>query len=447
MKFEELGLSNQLLISIKRLGFDEPTQIQEETIPAVMNGKDVLGESATGSGKTLAFGCAIIEHTIPKKGVQALVVTPTRELAEQVKDMLKKFSYLKPLRIISIYGGVAIEPQMRDLEIAEVVVGTPGRLLDHLERGTIDLSHVKILVLDEADRMLDMGFIDDVEYLIKACPKNRQTLFFSATLPPRILKLSQRYTKNAMPVRAEHFVDPNKLKQFYYDTPRNLKLSLLIHLLKKEKSGLSMLFCSTRRNTDFVAANLKANGINAVPLHGGLSQNKRLKTIKSFNDSEQKVLVCTDVASRGLDINNVEHVYNYDMPKDPKDYVHRIGRTARAGKKGEVINILCDHDYDSFSRIEREYSNFNIKRLELPHITKIKSISSEQVERNRYENRRSFNSRRRTGNSRQSNYHRSPGYGGHSRKNTLHSHPNSHHTPRGGRFKNTRSRQQNKFRS
>jgi ATP-dependent RNA helicase DeaD len=367
--FEKFDLSNQLLTSIRQLGITTPTQIQGLSIPHIMLGKDVVGESATGSGKTIAFGCGIIDQVIPRKGLQALILTPTRELAEQVKDHLKQLS--NQLKIISIYGGVSINPQISDLSRADVVVATPGRLLDHLQRRTINLSKIKVLVLDEADRMLDMGFIDDVEKIIRSCPKKRQTLFFSATISSRIKELANKYMAQPINVSAEKMVDPNKLKQVYYNVLKNMKFSLLVHLLQQENSGLVMVFCNTRRNTDFVVKNLKANKIDAISIHGGLSQNKRTRTIELFNNAKVGVLVCTDVAARGLHIENVSHIYNYEVPKDPKDYVHRIGRTARAGEEGKVINLLCEYDHDNFSRLLHEYRIFSIKEIQKPYIKRI----------------------------------------------------------------------------
>ena len=367
--FENLGLSNHLLTAIGKLGLTTPTQIQGRSIPHIIGRKDVIGESATGSGKTLAFGCGIIEHVIPKSGLQALILAPTRELAEQVKDAVKQLS--NQLKIISIYGGVSINPQIDILPKADVVVATPGRLLDHLQRGTINLSKIKVLVLDEADRMLDMGFIDDVEKIIRACPAKRQTLFFSATISSRIKELANKYMAQPISVSAEKMVDPDKLKQIYYNVAKNMKFSLLVHLLQQENSGLVMVFCNTRRNTEFVAKNLKANKIDAISIHGGLSQNKRTRTIELFNNAKVGVLVCTDVAARGLHIENVSHIYNYEIPKDPKDYVHRIGRTARAGEAGKVVNLLCEYDHDNFSRLLNEYRLFSIENTQKPHVKRI----------------------------------------------------------------------------
>ena len=375
--FEDFGLSHELLTAIKKLGFAKPTHIQEASIPHIMASKDVIGESATGSGKTLAFGCGIVDKVIPGKGLQALVIVPTRELAEQVKQSLKQLSYHKPLKIIAVYGGVSIGPQIHGLPEADVVVSTPGRLLDHLERRTINVSKINLLVLDEADRMFDMGFIDDIRQIIKVCPAKRQTLLFSATISSHIKDLASAYMTKPTEVHTTKHVDPSKLKQAYYNIEKNMKLSLLAHLLRHEKSGLVMVFCNSRKTTDFVVKNLRANRINAIAIHGGFSQNKRTKAMEMFNKAEVAVLVCTDVAARGLHIENVSHVYNYEVPRDPKDYVHRIGRTARAGEEGKVINLLCEYDHDNFSNVLREYPSFSIEKVQRPYVERIISIRSE----------------------------------------------------------------------
>ena len=376
--FEKFGLSQQLLTAIDKLGIETPTEIQEKSIPLIMDGKDVIGESATGSGKTLAFGCGIIDSVDPKKGLQSLILTPTRELAEQVKGSLRNMSVHKSLNIVVIYGGVSINPQIQELRNANVVVATPGRLLDHLNRRTIDLSRIQLLVLDEADRMLDMGFIDDIEEIIRMCPRKRQTLFFSATILPRIQSLANKHMQNPVKVSARNQVDPSKLKQVYYDVRKNMKLSLLVHLIKLEKSELIMVFCNTRRTTDFVVKNLKTNNVKAIAIHGGFTQSKRSNTMEVFNKGKINVLVCTDVAARGLHIDNVTHIYNYEIPKDPTDYVHRIGRTARAGEEGKVINLISDSDHENFGRLQREYRDFIIDRIEKPKVDMIVSVKGEE---------------------------------------------------------------------
>lgn len=399
MSFENLSLSRELLIAIKKLGFDTPTEIQKISIPEIMEGKDIIGESSTGSGKTLAFGCGIVGQVIPKGGLQALVLTPTRELAEQVKESLRQISSQKNLKIIPVYGGVSINQQIKDIPKAQVVIATPGRLMDHLQRGTIDLSNIKILVLDEADRMLDMGFLEDVERIIMECPTNRQTLFFSATISRDIKRLANKYMIKPISVAAEKMVDPDKLKQVYYDIPRNMKLSLLIHLLQTENSDLAMVFCNTRNTTDYVVKNLRANNIRAIAIHGGLTQNKRLKNIKQFNDAKAGILVCTDVAARGLHIDNVSHIYNYDISNDSNDYVHRIGRTARAGESGKVINLLTERDYNNFTKILDTYPSFTIENVKKPYLKKIIAITTDNEknshDRKKYPTKSKNNSQRR----------------------------------------------------
>ena len=381
MEFKEMGLSPEILIAIKKIGITKPTHIQEISIPYILEGEDVVGESATGSGKTLAFAAGIIEHVKPREGLQALVLTPTRELAEQVKNSISQLSHGKRLRMTSIYGGVAINPQMRDLANVEIVVGTPGRLLDHMQRRTINLSKIKVLVMDEADRMFDMGFIDDVEKIIGVCPKERQTLFFSATLSERMKQLAKKHMVNPMTVLSNNQVDPSKLKQVYYDIEKRIKLSLLVHLLDSEKSRLVMVFCNTRHTVDFIVKNLKSNSVDAIAIHGGLTQNKRTKTIELFNKGKKGVLVCTDVAARGLHIDNVSHIYNYEIPRDPTDYIHRIGRTARAGEDGKVINLICDLDYENFSKVKYEHNTLIIDKVEAPQVKRIVAVKGDDSRR------------------------------------------------------------------
>jgi len=369
-KFKILGIIEPILKAIHDEHFEEPSEIQEKAIPLVVAGRDVIGGSATGSGKTLVFGSVIISECQRGKGIQALILTPTRELAEQVSKHLIKFSKYKPLRIITVYGGVSINPQMDLLQTADVVVGTPGRILDHMDRGTINLRNVRILVLDEADRMLDMGFRDDVEMIISACPEQRQTMLFSATISRDISELAGRYMRNPIEVEAESYVDPTKLTQVYYDVPTNMKFSLLVHLLKNEHAGLVMVFCNTRKTTDFVSKNLKHQGIAAQAIHGGFSQSKRTRTMSNFHSKNVYILVCTDVAARGLDIKGVSHVYNYDTPKESDQYIHRIGRTARAGKEGKAVTLLSERDYENFDRILRDNA-IEVTREEMPQISRV----------------------------------------------------------------------------
>jgi len=364
--FEKLGLSEDILKVIAAKHFEKPSEIQEKSIPLVLSGKDVIAGSATGSGKTLAFGAGIISNALKGKGIQGLVLTPTRELAEQVAVALEEFSYHKKLEVTAVYGGVSMSNQVKKLAYADVVVATPGRLLDHMRQRSIDLSHIKFLVLDEADRMWDMGFKEDVGDIVKGCPKERQTMLFSATIGPELEDFSSKYMKEPTEVSVESYVDASKLKQVYYDVRDDEKFSLQVHLLKNEKTDLVMIFCNTRRNADFVAKNLKLNGVDAQVIHGGMDQNKRTRVIKKFDDSTVSVLVCTDVAARGIDIQGISHVYNYDVPSDAKDYVHRIGRTARAGEEGIAINLIASRDYDNFANVQKHNQELKIERAMTP---------------------------------------------------------------------------------
>lgn len=384
--FRKLGLSEELLKLLEKAHISEPSEIQEKVIPLIIAGKDVIGGSATGSGKTLAFGAGIIDKTQSGHGVQVLILTPTRELAEQVGGVFEKYSNFKRLKVAIVYGGTSISHQINDLRRCDIVVGTPGRMLDHLERGTVNLDHVKVLVLDEADRMLDMGFVKDVETIIRNCPKERQTLLFSATISADIEHIANKHMKNPVAISVDSYISTEQLRQIYYDVPRNMKFSLLVHLLKKEESGLVMVFCNTRHNTDFVGENLRDAGIDSLIIHGGLTQQKRNSIMEKFHDKKVHVLVCTDVAARGLDIKGVSHIYNYDIPKTSSDYIHRIGRTARAGKNGIAVNLLADRDYDNFTAVLKDKS-LEIKREELPEIQMVR-ISLNPVgthQRNRWD--------------------------------------------------------------
>lgn len=368
--FKNLGISEPILKSINDSKFERPSEIQEKSIPLILAGKDVIAGAATGSGKTLAFAAGVLQSSERGKGLQALVLVPTRELAEQVAKALMKFSKYRPLGIIAVYGGVGINPQIHGLRTADVVVGTPGRILDHMGRNTIKFGRVKTLVLDEADRMFDMGFKEDVERIIRKCPQERQTLLFSATISKDVVRLARSHMEKPLQVSVESYVDPKKLVQTYYDVADELKFSLLVHLLKHEKSRLVMVFCNTQRNTDKVAKNLRFSGISALAIHGGLPQGKRNNVMKSFHSGKACVLVCTDVAARGLDIRGVSHVYNYDIPRESKQYIHRIGRTARAGAEGKAMNIVSRKDYDNFSSVLKEH-DVEIKEETLPVLEKV----------------------------------------------------------------------------
>ena|SRR3989338_206885 len=370
-KFKELGLDEHVLRVISNKKFEKPSEIQKKTIPIILEGKDLIAGSETGSGKTLAFGAGIIKNTKKDRKINALILTPTRELCEQVARSIEEFSYYKGLEVVAVYGGVSMNNQIKKLTMADIVVATPGRLLDHLRNNSIDLDNVKFLVLDEADRMWDMGFKEDVSKIVEACPKDRQTLLFSATISRELSEFSRKHMKSPIEIQASSYVDASKLKQIYYDVKDSEKFSLLIYLLKNEKAHLIMIFCNTRRNVDFVVKNLKEQGINAQAIHGGMSQEKRNITLKRFDNSKVNVLVATDVAARGLDIKGVSHIYNYDIPMDARDYVHRIGRTARAGAEGIAINLLASRDYDNFSSVQKNNRELKIKNEMTPRFDKV----------------------------------------------------------------------------
>jgi ATP-dependent RNA helicase DeaD len=387
MSFGHLGLEQELL---KAIPFETPTDIQEKSIPLILKGKDVIAGSATGSGKTLAFACGIIQQAVRGEGIQALVLVPTRELAQQVSDEFSGFSKFKHLNAIPVFGGVSLGPQIDGLRHSDVVIGTPGRVLDLLSRNALDLRRVRFLVLDEADRMLDMGFIDDVRKIIRHCPKDRQTMLFSATITHEVSSLSREYMNHPVSVEVDSYVDPKLLNQVYYDViDDKLKFSLMVHLLKGEPSGLVMVFCNTQRTTDFIAKNLQKYGIDALAIHGGFTQAKRTSTMEKFHANKFTVLVCTDVAARGLDINNVSHVYNYDVPRDPKSYIHRIGRTARAGKEGIAITLLGSKDHEFFSAVLRN-NDVKIARTEVPDFEHLRFHHSPQED---YDDRGGYHTR------------------------------------------------------
>lgn len=368
--FEDLGLHGPILKTVQKKGFTEPTEIQEQSLPLILQGEDVIATSSTGSGKTLAFGLGTLQQIEHGKGVQALVLCPTRELAEQIDMVLKDFAKPKGLRTCPIYGGVSMNPQINALRSADVVVATPGRLLDHMQRGTIDLASVQFAILDEADRMLDMGFLPDVSKILEQCPTHRQTLLFTATLPLEVSGLAKKFMKTPKQLKAGVYVDPRKLRQVYYDVPGAMKFSLLVHLLREERDGLVMVFCNSRRFVDSIEKGLKEQDIDAMAIHGGLTQTARQKVLKKFHKGHAFVLVCTDVAARGLDIPNVTHVYNYDIPRDSKQYMHRIGRTARAGEEGLAVNLISDRDYDNFSRVLHD-NEVEVKKQPKPYVKKL----------------------------------------------------------------------------
>ena len=405
MSLSILNLQPELKKAFEELGFLVLTDIQRKTIPLILEGKDVIGQSQTGSGKTAAFGFPLLNKLTQGKGIQALILVPTRELCEQVTTEMKKFSKYKKMNITQVYGGVSINPQITSLIHADIVVATPGRMLDHINRNTVKLNNVTILVLDEADKMFEMGFVDDVKKIISYTPKNRQTLLFSATISQQVHDIVVHYMKNPEKIKVQSYVDQGKMIQHFYSVNARDKFSLLVHILKHQAKGLTIIFCATRSRVDVLSKNLYKQGIQSQRLHGGLSQNRRKQSIEMFHNNKADILVASDVAARGLDIKNVAHIINYDIPKTSKDYIHRIGRTARAGKEGKVISLLSEQDYDNFRNVQGDRSLI-IEQLKLPEFQRIPFYA--QSREHRFGAKRHMYSKPRSGHNKQkySNYDR-----------------------------------------
>ncbi|WP_418937047.1 DEAD/DEAH box helicase [Metabacillus fastidiosus] len=354
--FQDLNLSSALMQSISKMGFEEPSPIQAQTIPLGLQNKDVIGQAQTGTGKTAAFGIPLIEKIDMKnENIQALVVAPTRELAIQVSEELYKIGYHKRSRVLPIYGGQDINRQIRALKKnPHIIVGTPGRLIDHINRKTLKLGSVHTIVLDEADEMLNMGFIEDIEAILSNVPTERQTLLFSATMPDPIRRIAEKFMVNPelVKVKAKEMTVPN-IAQYYLDVHEKKKFDVLTRLLDIQSPELAIVFGRTKRRVDELSEALTLRGYTAEGIHGDLTQAKRMSTLRKFKEGAIEVLVATDVAARGLDISGVTHVYNFDVPQDPESYVHRIGRTGRAGKTGMAMTFVTPREMDIVKNIER----------------------------------------------------------------------------------------------
>ncbi len=381
MIFEELNVKKELVQGLKEMGLKEPTEIQTKAIPLIKQGKDVISISKTGSGKTAAFGVPILENIKQGQGIQYLIIAPVRELAVQISNELRKFGKYIKFSVTTVYGGVSINPQIEAMQRADIVVSTPGRLLDHLENYDLKLDKIKCVVLDEADKMVEMGFIEDIRKILNETPNNRQTLLFGATISNEIDELKQEYMHDPAVAQAESHVEEEYLEQYYYDVKQFEKFSLLVHLLKKEKKDLAIVFCSARSTVEMVTKNLRDNGIKADMIHGKLTQNRRLKVIENFHKGRPNILVASAVAARGLDIKDVSHIFNYDLSQDAQEYVHRVGRTARAGKQGKAITLLSERDHDVFREILNRYP------------VKVEQLPLENFERLRFNSGRRFGGR------------------------------------------------------
>lgn len=366
--FSELNISESTLRSIKRMGFEEATPIQEGTVTFAMAGRDVLGQAQTGTGKTAAFGIPLIEKIDPKNpNIQALVIAPTRELAIQVSEELYKLGYDKRVKLLSVYGGQEIGRQIRALKNKpQIIVGTPGRIQDHINRRTLRLDEVQTLVLDEADEMLNMGFIDDINAILENVPSDRQTLLFSATMPPAIRKIAETFMKNPeiVKIKAKELTMEN-IEQFFVKATEREKFDALSRLLDSQKPELAIIFGRTKRRVDELSQALGLRGFLAEGIHGDLSQAKRISVLRQFKEGKIDILIATDVAARGLDISGVTHVYNFDIPQDPESYVHRIGRTGRAGKSGVAVTFVTPREM-GYLRIVEETTKKRMTPLRPP---------------------------------------------------------------------------------
>lgn len=354
--FKSLGIKEEIEKILKENGITEPTPVQEQTIPILLAGKDIIAQAQTGTGKTLAFLLPIMENADAKKThVQALIITPTRELAIQITAEARKFMKDTGLNILAAYGGQDVEQQIRKLKgNIHIVIGTPGRLLDHVRRKTVDLSHLQVLVLDEADQMMDMGFLKDVELIIHKAPQKRQTMLFSATMPKQIKQLASKYMRQPVEIRIQSkSVTLDEIKQLVIETTDRGKLEALCKVIDEYRPFMAIIFCRTKRRVSALNEALQSKGYISEELHGDLSQAKREKVMKSFRKAEIHFLIATDVAARGLDIEGVTHIFNYDLPGDAESYIHRIGRTGRAGQTGVAVTFAVPSDREDLNAIEK----------------------------------------------------------------------------------------------
>ncbi|WP_423799384.1 DEAD/DEAH box helicase [Neobacillus sp. SAB-20_R2A] len=374
-EFLSLGISTTVVDKLRGYGIATPTPIQHRAIPIIMKDMDTIAQAQTGTGKTLAFILPILEKLNRKDGhIQALIVTPTRELALQITDEIEKLIHdLDDINVLAVYGGQDVDRQLKKLKNhPQIVVGTPGRLLDHIRRETIQLANVSYLVLDEADQMLHIGFLSEVEDIIKETPASRQTMLFSATIPPEVKKLANKYMRTPEYIQVEKVQGPaDNVKQIAIHTIDRAKQATLIQLIETHRPFLAVIFCRTKRRVSKLYEILKSHGFPCDELHGDLSQAKREQVMKRFRDAEIQLLIATDVAARGLDVEGVTHVFNYDIPQDPESYIHRIGRTGRAGTKGLAITLYSTKDRPTLDLIEKEL-NIRINKQNIGNSNKEK---------------------------------------------------------------------------
>ena len=403
VSFEELGLNMSIVKAVKEIGMENPFPIQEHCIPLILKGKDVIGQAHTGTGKTAAFSLPLISSLKSRGPIQALVLVPTRELAMQVTTEIRKFSKYMGIRSLAVYGGQSINIQKEQLRRGvQIIVATPGRLIDHLKQGTIQLEDVKFVVLDEADRMLDMGFVDDIKFILFYVNERRQTCLFSATMPIEILRLSREYMKEPEQIRLnEDEISLETIDQSYLIVEEREKFKHLCNFIRnREKGQQTIVFVATKQRTQRIADDLNKEGFKVITIHGDLSQRQRDYSMNRFKNGSEDILVATDIAARGIDVPTVGNIINYDIPEDPLIYFHRIGRTARAGASGKAISLVSSSRYEDFARILKR-TELTVKRLNDEIGIEVPTLS---VNRNRVNRQRSFNynsqSRRRFGYSR-----------------------------------------------
>jgi ATP-dependent RNA helicase DeaD len=369
--FDKLQISGEVRHAVADMGFQDLTPIQAQSIPPILEGKDIIGQARTGTGKTVAFGIPILER-LEKKGrnVEVLILCPTRELAVQVAEELKRLSkYRRDVQVVAVYGGEPIQKQFTALRRgARIVVGTPGRIMDHMNRGTLRLDTVTMVVLDEGDRMLDMGFIDDIKTILWATSEDRMTLLFSATMPEPIMELAKKYQKSPQLVNVvEGQMTVPEVEQTFIEVRHYMKLDALCHILDTHGSKSSLVFCNTKRRVDQITSDLEARGYHADSLHGDMTQSRRDRAMLRFRKNFSKILVATDVAARGLDVGGIEAVINYDIPMDEQSYVHRIGRTARMGKTGRAFTLVLTAELSKLRDIQA-YAHTRIVRQTIPKL-------------------------------------------------------------------------------
>jgi ATP-dependent RNA helicase DeaD len=378
-KFGDLPISGELRKAIQDMGFETMTPIQAKAIPLILEGRDIIGQALTGTGKTLAYGLPMLDSVHPGvRKTQAIVLCPTRELAVQVARELKKvLTYKRGVHVQPIYGGQPIGPQIQALRAGvQVVIGTPGRTIDHIRRGTLKLDHVKTAVLDEADEMLQMGFIDDVETILQRVPKERQTLLFSATMPNPILKLTRKYQRDPEFVKVvQRQLTVPQLKQYYLGVKEGAKVDVLCRLIDIHGLKSSLVFCNMKRRVDEVVTKLGSRGYLAQGLHGDMTQPQRTRAMDRFRRNMSGILVATDVAARGIDVKDIEAVFNYDLPQDEGYYVHRIGRTARAGKRGQAFSFVVGREIGKLREIEA-YAATKIACIPVPPLTNVGGVKN-----------------------------------------------------------------------